>query len=75
MFEIVRLFMATIEEKHKGIGDYHEFTCKIYDEYFDNRAYLIDQYLDALGRVLDVPDYSLDAFAKTFIEQYIELMK
>lgn len=42
MFEVVKLFMATIEEKNKGAADYYEFMGKIYDEYFDNRNYLMD---------------------------------
>lgn len=44
MFEVVKLFMATIEDKNKGTfgSDYYEFVNKIYDEYFDNRLYLIE---------------------------------
>jgi hypothetical protein len=35
--------MATIEEKQRGYGiDYFEFTNKVYDEFFDNRIYLLE---------------------------------
>jgi hypothetical protein len=57
-FEIVNMFMNTIEERQKkgGIGggmDYYEFTSKIYDEYFDNRIYLMELYLDCLNKIME----------------------
>jgi hypothetical protein len=75
MFEVVKLFMATIEEKHKGLGDYFEFTSKIYDEYFDNRAYLLDQYLNVLGNILEGNNYVLDEYVKVYLENYTGLIK
>ena len=67
--------MATIEEKHKGMGDYYEFVSKIYDEYFDNRAYLIEQYLDALSRILETTNYTLHEYVTIFLSRYLSLMK
>ena len=31
----------------------YEFFEKIYDEYFDHRLYLIEQYLDCIGRIME----------------------
>ena len=53
LFEVVKLFIATIEERYRGMGEYYEFLSIIYDEYFDNRAYLLDLYIVAFTQIID----------------------
>lgn len=53
MFDMVKTFMATIEDRNRGMKEYYEFVSNIYEEYFDNRLYLMQLYLDTLSRVTD----------------------
>lgn len=49
-FETLHLLMTSIEERGNSNIEFCE---KIYEEYFDHRMYLIEQYLDCAGRIMD----------------------
>lgn len=74
LFEVVKLFIITIEEKYKGMGEYHEFVSIIYDEYFDNRVYLLDLYMSTFTRLLAEKNFSLDDYILLFLNNYEHLI-
>ncbi len=78
-----QLLVSTLEA-HKAIfGDFIE--TKIYQEYFDHRLYLVEQYLDAITRILDfriqlrdepdAPAYiNLHGYIQILLEKYHYVM-
>lgn len=51
------------------------FCEKIYEEYFDHRMYLIEQYLDCMGRIIvdTIPIKSLFQYMVKFLEYFTHL--
>ena len=77
-----QLLVSTIESYKHVFGEFIE--TKIYHEYFDNRLYLVEQYLDAVTRILDfkiqlrdpeAPNYlNLHGYIKTLLDRYSYVM-
>lgn len=52
-----------------------EFCERIYDEYFDHRMYLIEQYLDCVGKIIDtISIKNVFQYMVKFMEKFTELM-
>ena len=54
-FETVKMLISALEEKANlgSSGDFQPFCDKIYEEYFDHRLYLMEQYLDCVARIIE----------------------
>lgn len=57
----------TLEDRYKGMGEFQEFISTIFDEYFDNRVYLLDLYINSFTRILGEKNLSLDEYIITFL--------
>ena len=70
------LFSALEDKGGLGCsGDYYNFCEKIYDEYFDHRLYLMEQYLDSVGRIIeDMGVVKVFAFMVKYLEKFTFLM-
>jgi len=50
-FEIMKILMESVERI--GSGDIVNFCDSVYDEYFDHRVYLVEQYIEAVSNLTD----------------------
>lgn len=57
------------------MGEYYEFLSIIYDEYFDNRAYLLDLYIVAFTQIIDQQNLTLDQYIISFLSAYGLIIK
>lgn len=51
-FTMVKMLVASFEKLERTV-EMEAYINKIYDEYFDNRTYLIEQYLDSIGDLIE----------------------
>lgn len=49
---MVKMLVASFEKLERTV-EMEAYINKIYDEYFDNRTYLIEQYLDSIGDLIE----------------------
>ncbi|CDW76946.1 UNKNOWN [Stylonychia lemnae] len=70
-FETLRLFITSVEEK----GNFnYEFCERIYEEYFDHRLYLIEQYLECIARIMDgLGIQTVFQYMVKYLEKFIEV--
>eukprot|EP00347_Sterkiella_histriomuscorum_P013080 403366099 len=76
-FDILKLLITSVEESASIHKQNFEFCEKIYEEYFDHRLYLIEQYSDCVGRIIveTIPIKSLFQYMVKFMELFTNLFQ
>jgi hypothetical protein len=67
----VSKLMACLSE-YKGIQEYSVLRNAIYTEYFDNRKYLLEQYLDGISFIYNA-QVRCHEFLAAFIAKYCDI--
>ena len=60
--------------KECHIAEYATLRNALFYEYFENRMYLLEQYLHALGRIFEADGVAAGEFLGAFLAKYLRLI-